>query len=49
MFNLNVDPKEQVSEGHRWFEWGMPAVLAFQKRHIASMKKYPNTDIGLGF
>lgn len=49
VFNLNVDPKEMASEGHRYFEWGMPAVLAFYKRHIASMKKYPNTDIGLGF
>lgn len=49
VFNLNVDPKEQASEGHRYFEWGMPAVIAFQKRHIATMKKYPNTDIGLGF
>lgn len=49
VFNLNVDPKEQGSEGHRLFEWGMPAVLAFQKRHLATMKKYKNTDIGLGF
>lgn len=49
VFNLNVDPKEQASEGHRYFEWGMPAVISFQKRHIATMKKYPNTDIGLGF
>lgn len=49
VFNLNVDPKEQVSEGHRWFEWGLPSILAFQKRHLASMKKYPNTDLGLNF
>ncbi len=49
VFNLNVDPKEMASEGHRYFEWGMPAVIAFQKRHLASMKKYPNTDLGLGF
>lgn len=49
VFNLNVDPKEQSSTGHQYFEWGMPAVIAFQKRHLASMKKYPNTDIGLGF
>jgi len=49
VFNLNVDPKEQASEGHRYFEWGMPAAIAFMKRHMASMKKYPNTDIGLGF
>ncbi|WP_228850394.1 sulfatase-like hydrolase/transferase [Aegicerativicinus sediminis] len=49
VFNLNVDPKEMASEGHRYFEWGLPAVVAFQKRHIATMKKYPNTDLGLGF
>lgn len=49
VFNLNVDPKEMSSEGHRYFEWGMPAVIAFQKRHLATMKKYPNTDLGLGF
>ncbi len=44
-YNLNIDPKEVLSEGH--FEWGMPAVVAFQKRHLATMKKYPNTDLGL--
>ena len=49
VFNLNVDPKEMASEGHRYFEWGLPVALAFMKRHIATMKKYPNTDIGLGF
>jgi arylsulfatase len=49
VFNLNVDPKEQASEGHRWFEWGIPAVISFQKRHFATVKKYPNTDLGLGF
>ncbi len=49
VYNLNVDPKEMASEGHRYFEWGMPGVIAFQKRHIATMKKYPNTDLGLGF
>ncbi|TFV94369.1 arylsulfatase [Algoriphagus kandeliae] len=49
VFNLNVDPKEMASEGHRYFEWGLPAIIAFQKRHIASMQKYPNTDLGLDF
>jgi len=49
VFNLNVDPKEMGSEGHRYFEWGLPAVIAFQQRHLATMKKYPNTDLGLGF
>ncbi len=49
VYNLNVDPKEMSSQGHRYFEWGMPVALAFMKRHMATMKKYPNTDIGLGF
>ena len=46
--NLNVDPKEMRSQGHLFFEWGLPAVIAFKTRHIATMKKYPNTDLGLG-
>ncbi|WP_422354978.1 sulfatase-like hydrolase/transferase [Roseivirga pacifica] len=49
VYNLNVDPKEMSSEGHRYFEWGLPAVVTFMKRHIGSMQKYPNTDLGLGF
>ncbi|MFV0522077.1 MAG: sulfatase-like hydrolase/transferase [Mangrovibacterium sp.] len=49
VFNLNVDPKEMSSEGHRYFEWGLPAVLSFVNRHVSTMKKYPNTDLGLGF
>ncbi len=47
-YNLNIDPKEVLSQGHRTFEWGMPAVVAFQKRHLATMKKYKNTNLGLG-
>jgi arylsulfatase A-like enzyme len=49
VYNLNVDPKEMASEGHRYFEWGLPAVVKFYQRHIATMKKYPNTDLGLDF
>jgi arylsulfatase len=49
VFNLNVDPKDQASEGHRRFEWGIPAVIAIQKRHLETVKKYPNTDLGLSF
>lgn len=48
VYNLNVDPKEMVSQGHLYFEWGLPAVLAFRARHLATMAKYPNTDLGLG-
>ncbi|NHH87780.1 MULTISPECIES: arylsulfatase [unclassified Pseudoalteromonas] len=48
VFNLNMDPKEMASTGHQYFEWGMPQATKFMKAHIATMKKYPNTDIGLG-
>ena len=49
VFNLNVDPKEMSSTGHQYFEWGVPLAVNFMKAHLATMKKYPNTDIGLGF
>lgn len=49
VYNINVDPKEMRSQGHLYFEWGMPAVLSLMKRHLSTMKKYPNTDLGLGF
>ena len=48
VFNLNVDPKEMSSSGHQFFEWGMPQAIRFYKQHQATMKEYPNTDIGLG-
>ena len=48
VFNLNMDPKEMASTGHQYFEWGMPQATKFMKSHLATMKKYPNTDIGLG-
>jgi len=48
VFNLNMDPKEMASTGHQYFEWGTPQATKFMKSHLATMKKYPNTDIGLG-
>ena len=48
VFNLNMDPKEMASTGHQFFEWGMPQATRFMKEHLGTMKKYPNTDIGLG-
>lgn len=48
VYNLNVDPKEMRSQGHLYFEWGLPAVAAFKARHLGTMRKYPNTDLGLG-
>lgn len=46
-FNLTVDPKETRSQGHMYFEWGHPFMIALMKRHLETMKKYPNTDLGL--
>lgn len=47
VYNLYVDPKEQVSTGHRNFEWGLPRVIAIAGRHLASFQKYPPKDLGL--
>jgi len=47
VYNLNTDPKEMRSQGHLYFEWGLPAVVSFYKKHLKTMKKYPNTDLGL--
>lgn len=47
VFNLYVDPKEQQSSGHRFFEWGMPRVAGFAKSHLATYSKYPMKDLGL--
>lgn len=48
VYNLYMDPKEQVSSGHRYFEWGLPRILGFVNRHIDSVRRYPPKDIGLG-
>lgn len=47
-YNLTIDPRETVSQGHMFFEWGHPFMINLMKRHLETMKKYPNTDIGLG-
>lgn len=46
-YNLYVDPKAQLSSGHRCFEWGMPRMFGFAKAHIATYKKYPMKDLGI--
>jgi len=43
-----MDPKEQRSTGHRYFEWGMTAVSSFAAAHFATYKQYPMKDLGLG-
>lgn len=47
VFNLYMDPKEQVSSGHRYFEWGLPQAVAFAKAHGATYQKYPMKSLGL--
>ncbi|MBC2688826.1 arylsulfatase [Pseudomonas kielensis] len=47
VYNLYVDPKEQVSTGHRNFEWGLPRVVGIAGRHLATFQKYPAKDLGL--
>ena len=47
VYNLYMDPKEQSSQGHSRFEWGLPQVLQRAGRHMATFEKYPRKDIGL--
>lgn len=47
LFNLYIDPKEEMTVGHRRNAW--LATLGSQlKAHGATFKKYPPKDIGLG-
>jgi arylsulfatase len=48
VYNLYLDPKEQRSSGHRYFEWGTPRAIGFVKNHATTYVKYPMKDIGLG-
>lgn len=47
VYNLYMDPKEQSSQGHSRFEWGLPQVMQRAGRHSATFEKYPRKDIGL--
>ena len=47
IYNLYTDPKEQVSTGHRFFEWGLPQTINFAKAHAATYQKYPMKSLGL--
>nr|WP_278022768.1 hypothetical protein [Flavobacterium ginsengisoli] len=47
VYNLYTDPKEQLSTGHRFFEWGIPGVMQLIATHLATYQKYPMKDIGL--
>lgn len=48
VYNLYLDPKEQRSTGHRYFEWGMPRIIGLVNRHASTFVEYPMKDIGLG-
>ena len=47
LFNLYIDPKEQMPVGHRRNAW-LATVVGALKAHGATFKKYPPKDIGLG-
>ncbi|MGI9243966.1 MAG: sulfatase-like hydrolase/transferase, partial [Verrucomicrobiales bacterium] len=47
LFNLYIDPKEQMPVGHRRNAW-LASVTGKLKAHGATFKKYPPKDIGLG-
>ena len=48
VYNLYMDPKEQRSTGHRYFEWGLAAVKPMLESHVATYMKYPRKNLGLG-
>ncbi|WP_255374857.1 MULTISPECIES: hypothetical protein [unclassified Oleiphilus] len=45
-FNLYLDPKEEMTVGHRRDPW-MATVLGKLKAHGATLKKYPPKEVGL--
>jgi arylsulfatase len=45
-FNLYLDPKEEMTVGHRRDPW-MATVLGKLKAHGATLKEYPPKDVGL--
>lgn len=47
VYNLYMDPKEQRSTGHRYFEWGLAAVKPILTSHLATYFKFPRKSLGL--
>jgi hypothetical protein len=45
-FNLYIDPKEEMTVGHRMDPW-MATVAGKLKAHAATFKKYPPKKVGL--
>ncbi|NOQ78294.1 MAG: sulfatase-like hydrolase/transferase [Gammaproteobacteria bacterium] len=48
IYNLYMDPKEQASTGHRFFEWGIGTAVGLTREHADTYKDFPMKDIGLG-
>ncbi len=46
LFNLYIDPKEEMTVGHRMNAW-LATLTAQLKMHAATFKKYPPKNIGL--
>jgi arylsulfatase len=46
LFNLYIDPKEQLPVGHRRNAW-LASIAAEAKAHLATFKKYPPKKVGL--
>ena len=47
LFNLYIDPKEELAVGHRMNAW-TASIAAEAKAEGATFKKYPMKDVGLG-
>ncbi len=47
LFNLYIDPKEEMTVGHRRNAW-LATITGTLKAHAATFKKYPPKDVGLG-
>lgn len=48
LFNLYIDPKEEMTVGHRRNAW-LAAMNARLKAHAATFKKFPPKNVGLDF
>jgi len=47
LFNLYIDPKEELPVGHRRNAW-LASIGAEAKAHAVTFQKYPPKDVGLG-
>lgn len=47
LFNLYIDPREQMAVGHRRNAW-LASLVSEAKAHGATFKQFPPKDVGLG-